>query len=97
MALEVTYRRLKPKVYQAVVIDESRSRWVWSKPILERSAEYQGPMSMLGGTHRMTAYDIEGYGTVPGTLGGTETSDYIEERFTEHPEEFLPYYVLGSK
>jgi len=93
--MNTKFRKLRQNVYQAIITDEQGRKWVWSEPIYEREAEYQGPMGMLGGTHKTTAYDIEGYGTVPESLRlSNRISEYIEERFVEHPEEFVPYYPL---
>ena len=94
--MNIKFRRLHRNIFQAIVTDEQGNKYVWSEPIYEREAEYQGPMGMLGGTHKTTAYDIEGYGTIPRSLLSERINECIEERFVEHPEEFEPYYPLSE-
>ena len=96
MNTTIKFRRHHRNIFQAIVTDEEGRKWVWSEPIYEREAEYQGPMGMLGSTHKTTAYDIEGYGTVPESLRSTRIVNYIKERFIEHPEEFEPFYPLHT-
>ena len=96
MDITVKFRRHHQNVFQAIIIDEQGNKWIWSEPIYERKVEYQGSMGMLGSTHTTTAYNIEGYGTVPESLHhSARISEYIKERFLEHPETFEPYYALS--
>ena len=98
MNTPIKFRRHHQNIFQAIVTDEASRKWVWSEPIYEREAEYQGPMGMLGRTHKTTVHDVAGYGTVPGSLRYDERiREYVEERFLEHPEEFRPYYPLTER
>ena len=93
--MNVKYRKLGRKVFQAIVTDNQGDRWVWTEPIHEVLADYQGPMGMLGGTHKTTAYDVEGYGLVPeGLRHSNRIDNHIRGRFLKYPEEFIPYYSL---
>ena len=99
--MEVTFRRNQrqrvqypyTKYFDAVVTDNEGQRWIWSEPIGEKQAEYQGPMGMLGRTHTITAYALHNLGLVPESLQySSSIRQAILERFESHPEEFVPYY-----
>ena len=105
--ITITFRRTRPtpdqrlsgvQPFEAVVTDNAGQKWVWFETISERQAEYQGPMSMLGPTHKTTAYDVPNYGLVPESLKYSDRiSQVIIERFKEHPEEFGPFHPTNVK
>jgi hypothetical protein len=96
--MEVKFRRVKPDELQAIVIDKNGNKWIWTREIIKRLAEYQGSMGMLGGTHKTTAYDIYGYGTVPRNVKYDErTKEHILEQFEKNKDDFVEFYSLSSR
>jgi len=104
--MKVTYRKRPPRSaerqsqltpFEAVVTDDEGRKWVWQKPIHSFVGEYQGPMGMLGSTHKSTKYDVPELGTTSlAPRFDSQVHEHILEQFRQFPEEFAPYYSLSE-